>query len=218
MSKYYFIIVITILIGLACKSDHNSSSKPLLKKETVRELLSQFLEQIKSKPDDSALVSQIAEAYYQLGRIDTALYFFQRLNEICPKNAVIINQIGNCFTAMGSLKEARFQYKLATNTDPEYYPAFLNLASAYQEQGSIDDAVATYEKTIQLNSDYWPAYYNMAILRFQQKQYQLAGNYFSQALDKLKDYDVPDSVRLKYQSFIGAKIKYCDSLDHASKK
>ncbi len=204
------ILVVVLLAGQAC--NHDSKSSAGLKVGDVRDSLAHFLTILRDSPQDSLTLVKAAEAYYQLGKMDSALKYFQRLNLLNPNHAEIINQIGNCLTAMGNVEEARFQYKMATNLNPEYYPAWLNLASACQEQGMIDEAVANYEKTISLKSDYWPAYYNLAVLQFKLKHYQQARDLFTQARDKLKDYPVQESIRIKHQDAITAKIAYCDSL------
>ncbi len=94
----------------------------------------------------------IALAYRNLGKMDQAVEYFEKVIRIKPDQAESLNELGLCHSALGNLSEAARYFKKALNMDPENSEILCNNAMAQMEMGNMELA----EKYLNRSSELEP--------------------------------------------------------------
>ncbi|MCT4509185.1 MAG: tetratricopeptide repeat protein [Tepidibacter sp.] len=103
-------------------------------------------------PDWWNLLFFIGLAYRQLGDINEAIKYFEKILMLNPTQIDSIVEIGLCYAATGNLEKSIEEFKkaLEIKEDPE---VMCNLGMAYLETGNLDEAKFYIEKAFTLNPE-----------------------------------------------------------------
>lgn len=93
----------------------------------------------------------IALAYRNLGKIETAVEYFERVIRIKPDQAESLNELGLCYSIIGNKSESARYFKKALNMDPENSEILCNNAMAQMEIGNMDLAETYLNSSMELN-------------------------------------------------------------------
>ncbi|PLX35081.1 MAG: hypothetical protein C0604_00510, partial [Clostridiales bacterium] len=93
----------------------------------------------------------IALAYRNLGRMDQAVEYFEKVIRIKPDQAESLNELGLCHSALGNLSEAARYFKKALNMDPENPEILCNNAMAQMEMGNMELAEKYLNRSSELD-------------------------------------------------------------------
>ena len=93
----------------------------------------------------------IALAYRNLGKIETAIDYFERVIRIKPDQAESLNELGLCYSIIGNKSESARYFKKALNMDPENSEILCNNAMAQMEIGNMDLAETYLNSSMELN-------------------------------------------------------------------
>src|SRR6056297_37617 len=93
----------------------------------------------------------IALAYRNLGKIDQAVEYFEKVIRIKPDQAESLNELGLCHSALGNLSEAARYFKKALNMDPDNPEILCNNAMAQMEIGNIELAETYLNRSSELD-------------------------------------------------------------------
>jgi len=93
----------------------------------------------------------IALAYRNLGKIETAIEYFERVIRIKPDQAESLNELGLCYSIIGNKSESARYFKKALNMDPENSEILCNNAMAQMEIGNMDLAETYLNSSMELN-------------------------------------------------------------------
>ncbi|WFD09481.1 tetratricopeptide repeat protein [Tepidibacter hydrothermalis] len=103
-------------------------------------------------PDWWNLLFFIGLAYRQLGDINEAIKYFEKILMLNPAQIDSIVEIGLCYAATGNLEKSIEEFKraLEIKEDPE---VMCNLGMAYLETGNLDEAKFYIENAFTLNPE-----------------------------------------------------------------
>ncbi len=93
----------------------------------------------------------IALAYRNLGKLDEAVEYFEKVIRIKPDQAESLNELGLCHSALGNLSEAARYFKKALNMDRDNPEILCNNAMAQIEMGNIELAETYLNRSSELD-------------------------------------------------------------------
>ncbi len=111
--------------------------------------------------DNAIAHTNLAEAFFQSGRMDEAIEHAQKALQIDPRQAVAHSALGLAFLQKRRLDEAVTHLQNALEILPNA-AAHSNLGVALMQAGRIDEALANYRKAVELNPEAIDALSNMA--------------------------------------------------------
>src|SRR6056297_891482 len=93
----------------------------------------------------------IALAYRNLGKMDEAVEYFEKVIRIKPDQAESLNELGLCHSALGNPSEAARYFKKALNMDPDNPEILCNNAMAQMEIGNMELAETYLNRSSELD-------------------------------------------------------------------
>ena len=111
--------------------------------------------------DNAIAHTNLAEAFFQKGRMDEAIEHSQKALQIDPNQGVAHSALGLALLQKRRLDEAVAHLEKALEITPNA-AAHSNLGVALMQAGRIDDALAHYQKAVELNPQAIDAQSNMA--------------------------------------------------------
>ena len=151
----------------------------------------QYRKLLKSLPNNTTLLTNLAILNRQKGKFDEALKIIHRSTLINSKQANAFNTQGNILSDLGKLDEALLSYDRAITLTPHYVEAHYNRGNLYKDQNKLEEALESYKQVIILKPDYTAAYNNQGIVL--------------QKLNRL------DEALLSYQQAITLNPKYIET-------
>jgi tetratricopeptide (TPR) repeat protein len=91
--------------------------------------------------NDSGILLEKAEIYYELGNYKQAAKIISNLLEEEPKSALLWNKLGNALLRMGNQKESLMFYEKALSIDSDNREAIVNKGYVLFKQKKYDEAV-----------------------------------------------------------------------------
>lgn len=126
----------------------------------------------------------LGEAYMSQGNYTLALKELMAAEQLIPDDPYLQNDLGLAYMGKDRLDLAIQHFKKALILKPNYAPAINNLGTAYLAQQNWDAAIVCF-KSITGDLLYATPHYplsNLGQAYYNQKQYDLAANYYQQAL------------------------------------
>ena len=111
--------------------------------------------------DNAIAHTNLAEAFFQKGRMDEAIEHSQKALQIDPNQGVAHSALGLALLQKRRLGEAVAHLEKALEITPNA-AAHSNLGVALMQAGRIDEALAHYQKAVELNPQAIDAQSNMA--------------------------------------------------------
>lgn len=108
---------------------------------------------IENDPHDYLPYNKLGIIAVKEGRLDDALWHFEKALSLNPKSASAVSNIGNIYRERGDLDKAEEQYKLAIRLEPDNPIPHNNLAVIYKQKGDIGKFVATYKHAQRLERE-----------------------------------------------------------------
>lgn len=114
-----------------------------------------LLEQVKSNPNDPALLGKIGNIYYDVQDYVTAIAYYQRALKAQPSNADVRTDLATAYWYTGNPDSAIQEFNKALSYQPNKANTLFNLG-VVQWQGKMDikSAVATWQKLLATNPHY----------------------------------------------------------------
>jgi tetratricopeptide (TPR) repeat protein len=109
------------------------------------------------------------------------IIFFERTLSFVPDSPEMHNNLGIAYAEADRQQEAIASYKKAIELAADHAMAYFNLGNAYSSLDRKQEAIASYKRAIELNPGYAKAYYNLAALYHEQRDYELANDYYRKA-------------------------------------
>lgn len=114
-----------------------------------------LLAQLKSTPNDPALLAQIGNVYYDAQVFKDAADYYSRSLGIDPKNANVRTDMGTAYYYMGDADRALKEFNTALQYDPKHGQTLFNMGMVkWQGKGDAPGAVETWQKLLQVVPDY----------------------------------------------------------------
>ena len=133
--------------------------KQLIKKRNLKEALQFFKNILQKKPGDLRANFQIGKIYYDLNDIEKSILFFEKSDQIQPKNPNILFNLALSLQSVGKIKEAEEKYLNLISINPKdvksYYGLFFlnskNITPEYLERLKTlieDTSISQFEKSL----------------------------------------------------------------------
>jgi cytochrome c-type biogenesis protein CcmH/NrfG len=114
-----------------------------------------LLEQLKSKPNDPALIAQIGNMYYDAQIFPTAIDYYQKSLAIDQKNAAVRTDLATALFYNNDPDHAISEFDRALKDDPKNGNALFNRGIVkWQAKMDVNGAVADWEKLLKENPNY----------------------------------------------------------------
>lgn len=142
-----------------------------------------------SKPDQANLLIQIADAYVQVGSVDSALVFglLRRALALDAKNPELYLVRGDYWiNKFNDGSRAAENYKRSQDFAPQSTRARVRLGQLYTRIKNYPDALNYYQEALAIDPTFAPAYLEMGFLYAKTKQQEESKKYFKQYLDLSK--------------------------------
>jgi HEAT repeat protein len=104
--------------------------------------------------DDAYISFNIGNLYYDLGKLEKALTYYDKALYIYPDFIDVWKYRGLIYFTSGRLQKAAACYNQILNLDPEYPELWVDIGIIFFEMGKINEAKACYEKAIEMNPCY----------------------------------------------------------------
>ncbi len=122
------------------------------------------------------------------GRIDEAIYHWNRVVEIKPDHEKALNNLGVVFDRQGKFQEAVDHYARAIQIKPDFAGAYNNLGVVLRKQGKLEEAIYHFSQALQINPDSAESHNNLGATLADKGMHHEAISHFSQALQISPDY------------------------------
>jgi tetratricopeptide (TPR) repeat protein len=114
-----------------------------------------LLEQLKSKPNDPALISQIGNLYYDAQIFPVAIEYYQKSLAIDPKNASVRTDMATAMFYNNDPDHAITEFDRALKDDPKNSNALFNRGIVkWQAKMDVNGAVADWDLLLKQNPNY----------------------------------------------------------------
>jgi cytochrome c-type biogenesis protein CcmH/NrfG len=114
-----------------------------------------LLEQLKSKPNDPALISQIGNMYYDAQVFPMAIEYYQKTLAIDPKNAAVRTDMATAMFYNNDPDHAIVEFDRALKDDPKNSNALFNRGIVkWQAKMDVNGALADWELLLKQNPNY----------------------------------------------------------------
>ncbi|MBZ2165947.1 tetratricopeptide repeat protein, partial [Methanobacterium spitsbergense] len=104
--------------------------------------------------DDAYICFNIGNLYYDLGKIENALTYYDKALYIYPDFIDAWKHMGLIYYTMGRLQKAAACYNQILNFDPNQPELWLDIGIIFFEIGKVPEAKTCYEKAMELNPCY----------------------------------------------------------------
>lgn len=143
--------------------------KPDMKKECVEKQNRQRSQDHSSRGQEFHLecpsvddLYEQGKALLEQGRINEAIYPWQKVAELMPENAPAHYNLGSLHMRNGEPQKAVHCYQQAVDLDSDYAQAWCNLGAALRQTGQIEQAIKVLLKAIRINPQYSVAHANLS--------------------------------------------------------
>ncbi len=110
---------------------------------------------LKAKPDDQKALFGLARLYQDMGRLDEAIYYYDKVNALYPQNKESFFNKGYIYLVeKEDFEQAADAFQQAVNIDPAYVEAVYNLGRTYEAEGRFDEAERQYRQALELHTNY----------------------------------------------------------------
>ena len=123
--------------------------------EATAKLVDPMLQQLKTNPLDSQLLTQIGNTYYDNGDFPKAIEYYSRALTVNPKDTEVRTDMGTAYFYSGNADKAIEQFTTVLKANPNHANALFNMGIVRWE-GKKDPkgAIAVWEELLKKNPDY----------------------------------------------------------------
>jgi cytochrome c-type biogenesis protein CcmH/NrfG len=114
-----------------------------------------LLEKLKTDPNNTGLLANIGNVYYDAQIFPTAIDYYQRALKIEPSNAGVRTDMATAYWYTGNADVAIAEFQKSLSYEPNKPNTLFNLGIVeWQGKMEIDKAVATWQKLLDTNPNY----------------------------------------------------------------
>jgi len=151
----FFVSQASVSSGLPGTVDQASAALPENHPSPeVMERLQQMLEQVKSEPENLQLLVGLGNTYYDMGRFDAAIPWYEKAWKLGDQDVAVSTDLGTAYLYTGKIDEAVKQYQLSLSIEPDHPQTLQNLGIAYFSNGNYQGAVDVWERLIATHPEY----------------------------------------------------------------
>lgn len=110
---------------------------------------------LKNNPQDFTALSQMGNIYYDMGRYNDAIPWYEKALQIHPDDPGVRTDMGTCLHYVGQHKRALQEFEAVLAKNPNFAHALHNLGIVKQVGlGDSKGAIEAWEKLLATNPDY----------------------------------------------------------------
>jgi cytochrome c-type biogenesis protein CcmH/NrfG len=114
-----------------------------------------ILAELKSKPNDAALLAKAGDVYYDAQQFPEAVKYYESALKLDPKNSNIRSDMGTAYYYLGDADRAIAELNTSLGYSPEHAQTLLNLGLIkWQAKMDINGAVAAWQKLLDTNPNF----------------------------------------------------------------
>lgn len=124
-------------------------------KHMVEKQVEPIQQQLKSNPNDPALLAQVGNVYYDTQLYQDAIGYYEKSLNSDPKNVGVRTDMGTAYFYLGDADRAITEFNKALATDPKHGQTLYNLGMVqWQGKGDVNAAVNAWETLLKTVPDY----------------------------------------------------------------
>ncbi len=176
----YSLAVVCLLVGIACgwlfrgsqspsvaspaaaNAGGSSGASPTATQPTAEQMkqmgdsaASPLLHQLKSDPNNAALLASVGNTYYDVQQYATAINYYQQALKVEPANTAVRTDMATAYFYAGNVDTAIEEFNKALAYEPNKPNTLFNLGMVeWQGKMDIKGAVATWQKLLDTNPNY----------------------------------------------------------------
>jgi tetratricopeptide (TPR) repeat protein len=139
-------------------------------------------------PEDTAALHLLGTVEAQLGNLDAALSYFDRVLERAPRSAPVHMDKGNVLLLMGSFDQARETLQRAIRLNPGLAEAYANLGQVELQCSNLTSAKRHLETAVKLKANFPDAWVGLGNACFHLREFELAVDAFGRAIALQPDH------------------------------
>ena len=116
--------------------------------------LSQLIEHVESNPDDRESLVKLGNSFYDMGRFDAAIKWYEQAFKLEPSDVGVSTDLGTCYLYLGNREAALEQFRKSLEIDADHAQTLQNMGVAYFSGGEYVKAVEVWEKLLAVHPDY----------------------------------------------------------------
>lgn len=131
-------------------SSQNSSQLPAEHPPAeVMEKLTELQDWAQTHPQESQVRINLANTYYDMGRFDTAINWYEEALQLEPDNVDVRTDLGTAYLYTGNPIKAVERYKRSLEINPNHTQTLQNISVAYLSTGNYDNAIGHLERLLE---------------------------------------------------------------------
>lgn len=177
-----FVLLMAFAFSIMKAETSYDKMKSLYNSKDYEEATAFVQQATKDNPKDLDVFILAGDIYFELDKLDSALYFYRKADDIKSKQGHILRKIGKTLSIKGNHQEAIKQLRNLVELEPKNSLNHLELGKAFIKADSIRQAELVITKAREMNKKIPDAYVALGDLYFAQKVYELARSNYEEAL------------------------------------
>jgi cytochrome c-type biogenesis protein CcmH/NrfG len=120
----------------------------------VMEKLEELQEWAQTHPEDSQVRISLGNTYYDMGRFDAAINWYEEALQLEPENVDVRTDLGTAYLYTGNPIKAVERYQRSLEMDPNHIQTLQNISVAYLSTGNYGEAIGHLERLLESHPDY----------------------------------------------------------------
>lgn len=149
--------VLAMSFGTSGGGGNSSASQPQQSADTraIEANVANLQQRLQQNPSDLGAITDLGNAYYDLGRYSEAIPWYEKAIQAAPTNTDVRTDLGTSYFYSGNLDKAKEQWFKVLEQDPNKVQTHYNLAVLYSHQTppDMDNAVKEWQTVIKLAPD-----------------------------------------------------------------
>jgi cytochrome c-type biogenesis protein CcmH/NrfG len=123
--------------------------------QMARKQAEPLLAQLKTRPSDVGLLSQIGNVFYDAAQYDDAIGYYKQALKIDPKNVDVRSDMATCYWYKNDPNTAITEFEKSLTYNPSHASTLYNLGVVrWQGKGDPKGAVEAWQKLLDTNPNY----------------------------------------------------------------
>lgn len=108
----------------------------------------------KQNPKDRETRLKLGNFFYDLGRFDAAIPWYEEAWALDPSDVLVSTDLGTSYLYVGNVAKALEQYQQSLKIDPDHAQTLQNLGIAYFTTGEYQKAIEVWDRLLEAHPDY----------------------------------------------------------------
>ncbi len=120
----------------------------------MMEQVARLTEKAKAEPSNREVRIQLGNAFYDMGRFDAAIPWYEQALALNPNDVHATTDLGTCYLYTGAPEKAIATYQKSLELEPNHGQTLQNLGIVHFSLGDYQEAIDTWERLLSTNPEY----------------------------------------------------------------